>query len=177
MRRSLDRNPIGWLQKRNWQGRTTAWIWLALMILFSTVLAHEIPGNYRDYSSGFQFLAWLLLGTVAFVAANSFRNERESGALEILLVTPLSERQIISGRLRGLWSQFLPASVVWMGVVLYLSGSVHDIRLSDLLFWLIQYLAVPAVGLYFCCEPASCCCRGWRRSLSVLPSRFFCDLA
>ena len=53
----------------------------------------------------------LLLG-VAFSAANSFRRERREGALEILLVTPISAVQLIRSRLWGIGCHYFPALAV-----------------------------------------------------------------
>src|SRR6185503_2161329 len=32
MHRLLERNPIGWLERRTWQGRVISWTWLAVVI-------------------------------------------------------------------------------------------------------------------------------------------------
>ena len=146
MRRSIERNPIGWLEKRSWTGRITAWIWLAVMISFASALAY---GAGRDALEGFNILMFMLLGSMAYVAAGSFRRERETGALELILVTPLSERHIIFGRLRALWSQFLPTFLLWVAVVLFLSTALHDWQFSNVLRFAALYLVVPVVGLYF----------------------------
>jgi ABC-type transport system involved in multi-copper enzyme maturation permease subunit len=146
MRRSLERNPIGWLEKRRVTGRIMSWIWLAIMISFSTTLAYGGSGmNTREFNP----LMWMLLISIAYVAAGSFRRERETGALELILVTPLSERQILHGRLRGLWSQFLPTFVLWAAVVIYLSTAVQRWRPGDLIEFTAAYFVVPVVGLYF----------------------------
>jgi ABC-type Na+ efflux pump permease subunit len=98
---------------------------------------------------------------LAFTAANSFRKEQESGALELLLVTPLRVSQILWGRLRGIWSQFLPATLVlalaW-GFLASNAGLYSTLHSYDE-FWgeldllptlfLPAYLSVPALGLYF----------------------------
>ena len=146
MRRSLEKNPIGWLEKRSWTGRITSWIWLAIMISFSTTLAYGTAGSGFD---GFGILMWMLLTSIAYVAAGSFRRERETGALELILVTPLSERHIIHGRLRGLWSQFLPTFLLWAAIVVYLSSARGDWRLGEVLRFTVLFLVVPVVGLYF----------------------------
>lgn len=146
MRRSIERNPIGWLEKRSWTGRITAWIWLAVMISFASALAY---GAGRDALYGFNILMFMLLGSIAYVAAGSFRRERETGALELILVTPLSEQHIIFGRLRGLWGQFLPTFLLWVAVTLYLSTALHDWQVLNILRFTALYLAVPVVGLYF----------------------------
>jgi ABC-type transport system involved in multi-copper enzyme maturation permease subunit len=146
MRRSLERNPIGWLEKRRVTGRIMSWIWLAIMGSFTTTLAYGGSGlNAREFNP----LMWMLLISIAYVAAGSFRRERETGALELILVTPLSERQIINGRLRGLWSQFLPTFLLWAAVVIYLSTAVQRWRPGDLIEFTAAYFIVPVVGLYF----------------------------
>ena len=65
------------------------------------------------------FMGWLLAISMAASAAGSFRRERETGVLELLLVSPLTTRQIISGRLFGLWGQFLPSIVTLLGIWAY----------------------------------------------------------
>jgi ABC-type Na+ efflux pump permease subunit len=90
-----------------------------------------------------------LLLSIAYVAAGSFRRERETGALELILVTPLSERQIISGRLRGIWNQFLPTFGIWVAVILYLASALKNWPVTDIARFTVAYLAVPVVGLYF----------------------------
>lgn len=147
MRRSLERNPIGWLEKRSWSGRIASWVWLAVMISFASALAYTSAS--RGDFEGFNVLMWMLLASIAYVAAGSFRRERETGALELILVTPLSERQIISGRLRGLWSQFLPTFAIWVAVVLYLSSALKDWQVANIIRFTVAYLIVPVVGLYF----------------------------
>ena len=147
MRRSLERNPIGWLEKRSWNGRIAAWIWLAIMISFASALAYSSVS--RSDFQGYYALMWMLLISIAYVAAGSFRRERETGALELILVTPLSERQIILGRLRGLWNQFLPTFAIWIAVVLYLSSALKDWEVGDLIRFTVAYFVVPVVGLYF----------------------------
>jgi hypothetical protein len=147
MRRSLDRNPIGWLEKRSWSGRIMSWIWLSVMISFASMFAYTVVSR-KDFE-GFNLLMWMLLGTIAFVAAGSFRRERETGALELILVTPLSERHIISGRLRGLWNQFLPTFLIWVAVVVYLSSALKDWQVINIIRFTVLYFVVPVIGLYF----------------------------
>jgi hypothetical protein len=147
MRHSLERNPIGWLEKRSWNGRIAAWIWLAVMISFASALAYSAAS--RTDFQGYNALMWMLLISIAYVAAGSFRRERETGALELILVTPLSERQVILGRLRGLWNQFLPTFAIWIAVVLYLSSALKDWEVGNLVRFTVAYFVVPVVGLYF----------------------------
>ena len=82
----------------------------------------------------------------------SLRRERETGVLELLLVSPVSVGQIISGRVRGLWGQFLPAVVVLLGVWLYFANAFDQTDKSDvweILFFGSVFLTLPVIGLYF----------------------------
>jgi ABC-type transport system involved in cytochrome c biogenesis permease component len=155
MRRSLERNPIGWLEKRRWSGRVTAWIWFSIMISFAST-AVSLTSFYRgDGASMLNALMWLLLISMAYVAAGSFRRERETGALELIIVTPLTEHEIIFGRLRGLWNHFLPAFAVWIAVVLYISWVLRTWTSEEGWHWFtlaqfaVYYAIVPILGLYF----------------------------
>ena len=114
MRRSLDRNPIGWLHQFSAGARLVKWGWCLVAVFFEVLMVGSGSGiNYLDeLRNGQSRLGALLLGGLAFSAAASFRREKESGALELILVTPLSPRQIIRGRLRGIAEQFAPAFLV-----------------------------------------------------------------
>jgi ABC-type Na+ efflux pump permease subunit len=52
----------------------------------------------------------VLAAIYSFVSVNAFLTEKKSGALELLLVTPVSPDAIIFGRVWGLWLQFLPSA-------------------------------------------------------------------
>ena len=110
--RILESNPILWLQSRTWSTRVGGWVLLG-MALSVAGLALEAP---RGTVEGYYFLGHLmLLGGVAFAAAASFRIERESGALELWLVTPLTPTSIVRGRILGLARRFLwPTLILWL---------------------------------------------------------------
>lgn len=95
-------------------------------------------------------MALLLAGSMAASAAGSFRRERETGVLELLLVSPLTTGQIIGGRLRGLWGQFVPSIVMLFGIWLYFA-SVFPYAGVFLNVWsfLVTFAVVPVIGLYF----------------------------
>jgi ABC-type transport system involved in multi-copper enzyme maturation permease subunit len=87
---------------------------------------------------------------MAIGAAGSFRRERESGMLELLLVAPLKERQVLGGRLGGLWAQFLPAAALLLGLWLYCSTFMEPGReWPSILFFAGTFLSLPVIGLYF----------------------------
>ena len=158
MHRTLERNPIGWLHQYSTGARVTKWGWcLLIVVVESWVFASTVWYRFEEPQ---YWLAMLLASGLAFSAAGSFRRERENGAMELMLVSPLTVRQIVFGRLRGLWSQFLPAVslVFWLSIMppqfnyrelwssLFVSSRGPDLVLPILL--LSGFLAVPVVGLY-----------------------------
>lgn len=149
MRHKLEHNPIGWLEQRTWTGRMVTWGWFAVMIsLYS--LAFRDTGFHRAFEALQHFLALLLIGSLAVAAAGSFRRERETGLLELLLVSPTTESQIIGGRLRGLWGQFLPALLVLVAIWIYFHHAFQTQgNLQDVKFYSVSFLTVPVIGLYF----------------------------
>ncbi|HMJ90000.1 MAG TPA: hypothetical protein VK530_09300, partial [Candidatus Acidoferrum sp.] len=145
MRRSLERNPIGWLEKRSLSGRIAGWVWLAIMIsLTSTAVSYG-----RLMEELLSVTMWALLASLAYIAAASFRRERETGALELILVTPLKEWTIIWGRLWGMWGIFLPAFALWAAAMVYSFSWMDHWRPTLLLSFSSSFIALPVIGLYF----------------------------
>ncbi len=149
MRRKLARNPIGWLEQRRWSGRLVTWSWFAIIISVQSAMVTD-RNFVRNYSGTQMVMALLLAGSMAASAAGSFRRERETGVLELLLVSPLTTGQIIGGRLRGLWGQFLPSIVMLFGIWFYFA-SVFPYEGVFLNVWsfLVTFAVVPVIGLYF----------------------------
>ncbi len=149
MRWKLDHNPVGWLEQRTWSGRLVTWGWLAVVVsLYSVALTDS--AFFHNYSGMQKAAAWFLALTIASSSAGSFQRERESGVLELLLVSPVGEDAIIFGRLRGLWGQFLPTVLLLLGVWTYFStifGRFDD--MAAIFFHAMTFLTLPVVGLYF----------------------------
>jgi hypothetical protein len=108
MQLSLDKNPIAWLQQFSWKHRIIKW---GLCLAFVVVLC-EAPIFKIEIADLAGWLLPVLAVTMTFSGINGFLEEKRSGALELILVTPLSVNQIILGRVQGLWKQFLPAALV-----------------------------------------------------------------
>lgn len=163
MRRALERNPIGWLQQYSWNARLTKWGWCGFVILGELIFA----SSWRDAWDAQYWMAGLILFGVSFSAAGSFHRERETGAFELLLVTPLKPRQIIRGRLAGIRLQYLPAFAtlllawaclvqpVWMRSLFQPNQWEH--QFTDFVGLLaaatVSYLTLPVIGLFFSMRP------------------------
>jgi len=146
----LRRNPIGWLEQRSWSGRLVVWSWFAVVICIYSSLFSNLGLYQRGFHQLQSFLASLLAVSIALSAAGSFRRERESGVLELLLVSPIREWEIIAGRVRGLWMQFLPAIVLLVSVWLYCATFLStDSELSSVLVYGTAFATLPVIGLYY----------------------------
>jgi ABC-type transport system involved in multi-copper enzyme maturation permease subunit len=131
---TLDRNPIAWLQEYSWTARLTKWGWFLAALVFEFYALSQWQLR-RTMNWHFIITAGLAAG-VAFSAAGSFRRERQSGLLELLLTTPLSVRQLLAGRLWGFFCHYFPALAVltlgWIGDLVlhptaYERGYMHSL--------------------------------------------------
>lgn len=150
----LDRNPSAWLQQYSVTARLTKWGWCLFILLAECVFVN----GWQEMLGAQTYLAVALLGGMGFAAAASFRQEHETGALELLLVTPLRVPQIIAGRRFGLWMQFLPSVALlwlaWMFSDLFLNWQSYWDRNSSTSAvgpWILlgTWVTLPSVGMYF----------------------------
>jgi ABC-type transport system involved in multi-copper enzyme maturation permease subunit len=149
MRRKLERNPIGWLEQRTWSGRLVTWSWFAVMVsLYSAGLGGQYAS--RVVNNLQTLMGWLLLLGIASSASGSFQRERETGVMELLLVSPMTEGQIIGGRIRGLFGQFLPAAALFIGVWIYFHQAMPEWgNPVEMQFFCGACLILPVIGLYY----------------------------
>ena len=151
MRRTLARNPIGWLERRAWSGRLVIWGWFAVLISIYSLLLSDPAYLYNSVDKHHIFMATLLVGSLAMISASSFRRERETRVLELLLVSPIKEWQIIGCRLRGLWGQFLPSIILLFAGWIYLATVTQrgNSSAAQMLRMSVGLITIPVIGLYF----------------------------
>ena len=111
----LDLNAATWLSSRNrlreW------WIWITLLLCFGFWI-----WGYLDVGRSFLdleytlTLAFIFHGVIKFIiaadAARIFSDDQKQGALELLLCTPMTERDIVKGHLKSLTRCFVPPLLV-----------------------------------------------------------------
>ena len=136
----------------------TQWGWCLFIVIAECVLVASV--SWYDLEWPQYWLLSLLALSLAASAAGSFRRERETGALELILVAPLSVPQIILGRLCGLWRQFLPALGMLLAVLAFLSQTglrgewswrwetYRERDLGTAILVVCTFAALPIVGLY-----------------------------
>jgi ABC-type Na+ efflux pump permease subunit len=141
---------VAWLQEYSWTARLTKWGWCLLLLVaeFVVFLDWSEP-TIRTWQP---ILTMAIALGIAFSAANSFRRERQTGLLEIMLVTPLSVRRLIGGRLWGIFCHYFPAlavlTVCWIGYHL-LENRPYDFGLLPLVVPNpVAFAALMLVGLY-----------------------------
>ncbi len=149
--RTLDRNPMAWLQEYSWTARLTKWGWFILVLIAGFLLMGA--ADLRQASTYHALLTSAVTLGVAFSGVGSFRREQQSGLLELLLVTPLTVRQVLGGRLWGILAHYLPALALlwfsWIGTRM-LSWRLHNNDMMTALFPNpVAFGAMMVVGLYF----------------------------
>ncbi len=106
----LDRNPYRWLASRNRAGRIAPWgvlattglIWIGGLAVWGSDWSNE--GIYIATA----FLVHLALKLIiAGVACWQFNEDRSSGAMELILSTPLPVGDILKGQRQALMRMFL----------------------------------------------------------------------
>jgi ABC-type transport system involved in multi-copper enzyme maturation permease subunit len=102
------KNPVRWLAVQRLGGAWSAWLMTAATIAM-TLACHATVGPMGAmlipllaYAAHGVFKLW-----VAWIASHAFGTERDSGALELLMVTPLGETAVWQAWLAGLRQRFL----------------------------------------------------------------------
>jgi ABC-type transport system involved in cytochrome c biogenesis permease component len=119
----LEINPFLWRVARSGRKRLMVWLALVVSALLFILCFHWFSGDLWDPGADFFLLlplGLLLKVWLAAEAGRTFSEDRRGGGLELLLSTPLAERQIVRGQLLALWRQFaLPAGVVLLANLVF----------------------------------------------------------
>jgi ABC-type Na+ efflux pump permease subunit len=143
-RAALSINPVYWLAAR--QRFKFVLVWLVLLVcalLWLWGLAKE--RQYWLTEATYLFTAVSLHSLMklwmAFEASRQFGEDRRTGALELLLSTPLQVEQILRGQWRALVAQFgLPCAVICLVDVTFLSLGARNSNAEDFKLWLWVWL-------------------------------------
>ncbi len=130
-RRLLNQSAFYWLAAR--VRLKPAFVWAVLGIL-ACGWAWGLAKWHRDWlNSGTYLITCLLLnilikGWFATECGRQLADDRKQGALELLLATPLTVRDILQGQMLALRRQFLGPVIITLGVFfLCIIGTVSDI--------------------------------------------------
>jgi ABC-2 family transporter protein len=109
-KRLLDINPFLWLAARAWLKPLTAWFSLAIIAVWWLVVRAVLQSDWHDEMLSFTtalLLNSLLKLWVAVETGQRLADDQKLGALELLLSTPLTVRDILRGQFLALRRQFL----------------------------------------------------------------------
>lgn len=161
-------NPIWWLTSRHTHQR--AWLWFvvsAVSVLGVASWAGSLnnPGALWTIFGCFIALHLALAVWVGFEACNSFAEARSTGAMELLLSTPLTVRQILRGQHLALREIFLKPLLLLLGVEICLvagqvwwmaskGGGIASVMLILMLgfclvWFVLDLFAVAEVGMWY----------------------------
>lgn len=117
-RHALNVNPIFWLASRERRAVWYPWILLGSLALIAIVTCTLL--KVRGVEIGpvlicSCLLNWFFKHWIINVACQAFAADREKGALELLLSTPQTVREVVAGHARSMLRQFLAPVVVLLG--------------------------------------------------------------
>jgi len=107
----LEVNPFLWRVARLGRKRLLVWFILAILTLLWSRYARWF--SFSLWDPGMDFLLLVPAGLIlkcwlAAEASRTISEDRRNGGLELLLSTPLHEKEIVRGQLLALWRQFGP---------------------------------------------------------------------
>ena len=149
-RRLLEINPFYWLASRERFKVALVWLWLGLVAVFWVLGLIQARREWLD--AGTYLMTALALHSffkcwVAMEASRRLGQDRRSGALELLLCTPLSVSDILRGQWLALLRQFggacaliIAADAIFLALGLKDSYSADDRR-----DWILMWLAGTAM--------------------------------
>lgn len=133
--RAVWTNPIAWREaaaRNATLGRMAArWCFIGLGGLFGLgliVFYHGGGMTHQEFQLALLATVWGELAVTTLVAMNmaatAVSREREDGTLDLLLTTPITPSEYLTGKLRGLIAYLLPLLAVPLGTLLLAGGYV-----------------------------------------------------
>jgi hypothetical protein len=102
------------------------------------------------------FLGLIISLLVGVTSAGSFKVEKESGALELLLVAPLNQNAIIKDRIKAVWAYYKPLVLTWAAFLWFVAANFPSASYSysgmiggTVLSTFLSMYTLPLAGLYF----------------------------
>jgi hypothetical protein len=154
----LDRNPVLWLACRERHVLLYPWLFLGSMAIIWCYGFLELGKIIRLEGTVVTFycIHLVLKYWLATIACNGFNTDRDQGALEIILSTPLRVRDILGGQWLTLWRLFGWPILTLIVAEIAMLWSLHGISLlSERSNW-VPFAAAGLVLLL-----ADCAALGW----------------
>jgi len=156
-RRLLEHRPLAWLETRAILEPFLLWGLFVLTTGFWIFQHLRRPDRWPD--EGIVFLwplyaHYVLCLWIAIQSPRRLADDKQSGALELLLCTTLAPSNIVRGCMRGLLSRFAPLMAASLTLALYglyfysIQRSGHDFDVQEIVEFLLCGLVVIPVQTY-----------------------------
>lgn len=145
--RDLDLNPILWLAARHRMKRRLPWFFLGAVAAIWTWVGLKVGDEWFNEAT-YWLTTFVLFSVfkiwVASEAVDRFWQDRSTGALELVLSTPLSVKSILEGQILSFQRQFLaPLMVTGVVAVIFMLAPLWSSLLSGPgnEFWAVMFAA------------------------------------
>jgi hypothetical protein len=155
-RRLLAVNAYQWLAQQDRRPVFLLWVFIALVCAFWLLGWCLWRRSWVSLLNFYTTAAILLAGCdllIAHAAARRMTADRQDGALELLLTTPLRPEEMLAGQKAALREQCAPVKRSLLGLLalMVLAGFLaHDLTIQGM----VSYLAVWCVFFLWCCRSA-----------------------
>jgi ABC-type transport system involved in cytochrome c biogenesis permease component len=147
--RLLEDGPLVWLAGRHWGRGVAVWMFLALVTVVFLGVGLLVGKDWFDvptYMTTSLLVHFIFKFWIAGEAPRQFMDDRRSGAMELLLSSPLKVEELIHGRMRALRRQFeLPGLVILAADLVFLAAGTEKMGSGDS-EWVFVWLA--RMGLF-----------------------------
>jgi hypothetical protein len=159
-------NPVSWLEGRDQLQERLLWAAVLGSIIFWGVMHLWYPQTWPDHE---RMVLWVIFShyilclVIAIQAPRRLADDQQSGALELLLCTPVKPRQIVSGSMWVLWRRYGRAQASLLALDAFLVYACFSARggwqaflrydlflgaLGALVVFPLQGYSLARVGLY-----------------------------
>ena len=131
-RAMLDKNPLAWLEGRDRLQERLLWASFLLVVIYCAAKHLHSPNTWPDNDAILLWPWWahcILCLWVVIQAPRRFADDKHSGAMELLLCTPLSANQIVRGTMQALrrrYGRILVSLLALDGFLVFAFFSMHD---------------------------------------------------
>ncbi len=150
-RRVLDANPLGALMGiQKWPQRV-AWFASGTAVLVAIASAFDLNFTVGGFLQTPLILGILVRGLMVWEVTSFIGECRRSGALELVLTTPIRDADVTRAVVRHLTRRYLAPTVLMMVATLvgsFPSGELIPL-LIDTIGAVLQIIAIPTVGIWF----------------------------
>jgi hypothetical protein len=146
----IEKNPIAWLEGRDHLQGRVLWLLILASVIFWTIKHHQSPHNWPDEDA---LVLWSLMAHITFCmwvaiqAPRRVADDKESGALELILCTPTPAPKIIAGCMKILWRRFGRPFIALMAIDLWLLYLRYSPRTFPPRFWHDDLLQLAACAM------------------------------